>query len=170
MHTIKMLDFTMRKLLLTICILSLSGVAMSEGIFLHSYNELSDRYAILDEHGNTGVLYLSENGSQKPEKDAFAYMLVSPISKSDWIERMKAGEPPILHTEIASESAVLSSTKESDFSFKWAHDGLSVALLYKNIPIAFATLSRKFGYSKSVTENTPIVNVWDESLFGELFN
>jgi hypothetical protein len=143
---------------------------MSEGLFLHSFNEVSERFAILDEYGKTGVLYLSEAGSQKPEKDAFAYMLIDPISKVEWKERMLAGEPPILHNELVSETAILRNTHESDFGFLWAPDGLSVALIYKDSPIAFTSLNSKYGYSKAVNENSPIVNVWDGELFAQLFN
>jgi hypothetical protein len=147
----------------------LPGITMSEGIFIHSYNEVSGRYAILDEHDKTGVLYLSEEGSQKPVKDAFAYMQEPPIEKEIWTEKMKAGESPVLHTEIASETAVIPITKNNEFSFLWANNGLAVALLYKGKEIAFISLNEKYGFSKAVTKESPIVNLWNQSLYEQLF-
>ncbi|EPM7912004.1 hypothetical protein ACTQ76_004676 [Vibrio alginolyticus] len=47
---------------------------MSEGLFLSSYNEVSERYAILDEFEESGVLYLTKPQTQKPERDAVAYI------------------------------------------------------------------------------------------------
>jgi hypothetical protein len=147
-----------------------SGVTMAENMFIHSYNTVSERYAILDEFGNTGVLYLSEKGSQKPEKDALAYMQVSPIDEETWKEKMRAGEPPVLHIGIASKEAVIAITKENDFSFRWSNDGQAVALIYKGKAITFISLSEKYGFSKAVIKDTKIVKPWDQSLYEQLFN
>jgi len=142
---------------------------MAGGLFIHSYNESSERYAILDEFEKTGVLYLSEKGSQKPQKDAFAYMQTLPIDKEVWKERMRAGEPPTLHTEIASNQAVITNTRKEDFSFKWSISGEAVALLYKGNPIAFIDLNEKYGFSKAVIAESPIVNPWDNMLYEKIF-
>lgn len=142
---------------------------MAEGIFINSYNSLSDRYAILDEQDESAVLYLSEKGSQRPIKDAFAYMRIEPIDIDSWKDRMKAGEPPVLHKELASEQAVILTTKESDFSFTWSNDGDAVSLRYLNQPIAFISIDETFGFSKSVVKDSPVVNLWNEELFSSLF-
>ena len=39
---------------------SFPGAAMPEGLFLNSYNEVSERYAGLDEFNLSGVLYLTK--------------------------------------------------------------------------------------------------------------
>jgi hypothetical protein len=46
---------------------------MPEGLFLNSYNEVSERYAVLDEFNLSGVLYLTKPKSQEPIRDAVAY-------------------------------------------------------------------------------------------------
>jgi hypothetical protein len=163
-----MLGLNMKKSILLLLIL-FSGISMAEGIFIHSYNETSGRYAILEEYGEAGMLYLSEEGGQKPAKDAFAYMMVPPIDKETWKERMKGGGPPVLHAEIASQSAVITTTKEKDFSFLWSNNGQAVALLYKGEAIAFISINEKYGFSKAVTEKSPIVNPWDQHLYEQLF-
>ena len=160
----------MLRYLVVIFTLFYSGVGMAEGIFINSYNNLSDRFAILDEQDESAVLYLSEKGSQKPIKDAFAYMRIEPIDIDSWKNRMRAGEPPVLHKKLASKQAVILMTKESDFSFTWSNDGNSVFLRYLNKPIAFVSIGETLGFSKSVVKDSPIVNQWNEELFSSLFN
>ncbi|MCF6189645.1 MAG: hypothetical protein L3J51_04130 [Cocleimonas sp.] len=143
---------------------------MAEGIFIHAYNEVSKRYVILDELDDSSIMYLSEVGSQKPVKDAFAYMRIQPVDLPTWKKHMKRRGAPILHTDIASKEATISNAKESDFSFLWAPGGESVALIYKNNPIAFISLKEKYGFSKAVSKKTPIVNPWNEEIFSLLFN
>ncbi|HCE2442232.1 TPA: hypothetical protein NGU06_004518 [Vibrio parahaemolyticus] len=142
---------------------------MSEGLFLSSYNNVSDRYAILDEFDQSGVLYLTKPESQKPERDAVAYIQYDPVSEDTWNQKMRAGEPPQLHEGLASEIAVIVKTEEQDFSFLWSADGNSVALLYKSAPIAFVTQSEKYGFSKAVVSDSPIVSAWNSKKFNELF-
>ena len=158
----------MKHILFILCTL-MSGVVMSEGLFLSSYNKVSDRYAILDEFDQSGVLYLTKPETQEPERDAVAYIHYAPVSKETWKQRMRAGEPPQLHEGVASEVAVIAKTAGQDFSFLWSADGNSVALLYKNAPIAFVTQSEKYGFSKAVVSDSPIVSAWDAEKFNELF-
>ena len=54
----------MIKYIYLILLLSLSGNTMAEGIFIHSFNKISNRYVILDELNDSAVMYLSEVGSQ----------------------------------------------------------------------------------------------------------
>ncbi len=158
----------MRKLLLLFTILY-SGNALSEPLFLTSYNSVSERFAILDEFANAGVLYLTKKRTQEPERDAFAYMMIELIEHETWKKRMQEGEPPLLSKSIASGSSVIKGTKESGFSFAWSTDGESVALLYKGTPIALSTIKHKYGFSKAVIKETPIVNPWDEQTYNEIF-
>jgi hypothetical protein len=155
--------------LVLLLLLLFSGCVMAEGIFIHSYNEQSNRFAILDELDESAILYLSEIGSQKPEKDAFAYMRVEPLELSVWKDWMSNGKPPVLHFEIASKEAIITFSKELDFSFLWTVDGESVALLHNKIPIAFIYKNEKYGYSKAVSKSSPIVNVWNQDLYDKLF-
>lgn len=143
---------------------------MSEGLFLNLYNEVSERYAILDEADHSGVLYLTAPETQKPERDAVAYIQYDPVSEETWKQKIRAGEPPQLHERLVSEVAVIAKTVEQDFSFLWSVDGHSVALLYKNEPIAFVTQSEKYGFSKAVVSDSPLVFVWDSERFSELFD
>ena len=158
----------MKKRLFILCTL-MSGVVMSEGLFLSSYNEVSERYAILDEFDESGMLYLTEPQTQKPERDAVAYIQYAPVSKETWKQKMRSGEPPQLPLGLVSKTAVIEKTVEQDFSFQWSADGNSVALLYRTAPIAFVTKSEKYGFSKAVVSDSPVVSVWSSEKFSELF-
>lgn len=152
-----------------VCVVLASGTVMAEGLFIHSYNESSKRFAILDELDESAVLYLSESGSQKPIKDAFAYMRIPPIDIETWKKRMRAGGPPVLHTEIASNDAVIAISKESDFNFLWSKTGNDVSLTYRGKPIAFISLNEQYGYSKAASKTSPVVNPWDQKLYDVIF-
>ncbi|MCX2781522.1 hypothetical protein OQJ46_00780 [Microbulbifer thermotolerans] len=142
---------------------------MADGIFIYSYSETSQRFVILDELGEVAFIYLSEKGSQKPEKDALAYMRITPPKEVSWKEMAEAGKPPILSEEYASSMAVLQESKESHFAFKWSVDGESAALLYKGSPIAFISSESEYGYSKAVSKSNPISSPWDQNLYEQIF-
>ncbi|WP_420589495.1 hypothetical protein [Bacterioplanoides sp.] len=142
---------------------------MAEGLFLHSYNENSKRFAILDEQGDVAFLYLSEIGKQRPERDSVAYMLTEPQKGIDWQLLANEGLPPQISKELASKSAVISLTKESDLSFHWSNDGHAVALLYKKDPITFVTINDKLGYSKAVIKDIGLANAWNQAKYESIF-
>lgn len=106
----------MKNILFILCTL-MSGVVMSEGLFLSSYNEVSERYAILDESEESGMLYLTKPQTQKPERDAVAYIQYVPVSKETWKQKMRAGEPPQLHEGLVSKTAVIEKTVEQVLAF-----------------------------------------------------
>lgn len=115
---------------------------MPEGLFLNSYNEVSERYAVLDEFNLSGVLYLTKPKSQEPIRDAVAYIQYEPLSQKAWRQKVVVGEPPTLHKGQVSKIAIIEKASEQDFSFLWSTDGNSVALLYRSEPIAFVTQSK----------------------------
>lgn len=142
---------------------------MDELLFLNSHNPVSDRFIILDEMDDVAFIYLTEKGSQQPSKDAIAYMRIDPPKKVNWNEIAKNGEPPILSEELASDSAVIRNTHESQFDFAWSKDGESAALLFENTPIAFVTAKENIGFSKAVCKPNNLTNPWSQELFEQLF-
>lgn len=145
------------------------GAAMAEGLFLSSHSDISDRFAILDETEQVAFLYLTQQGTQKPEKDAIAYMRISPPESIDWQEMAETGLPPILSAKLASTQAVISDSNEHQFSFVWSQDGTTVALIYNGNPIAFVSISEPIGYSKAVAKENKLTNPWDQVLYDKLF-
>jgi hypothetical protein len=130
---------------------------------------VSGRYAILDEDEQSGVLYLTQPGTQKLERDALAYIQYQPLSEKAWRSTRCNGGLPSLHEGLVSKHAVIMDTSEQDFGFLWSSDGHSVALLYKQAPIAFVTPGEKYGFSQAVISDSPIVSAWDSEKFSQLF-
>ncbi|MFY0701413.1 MAG: hypothetical protein JXR04_11355 [Bermanella sp.] len=159
-----------RNIAVLIASLFISGVSMAEGLFIHSHSDVSGRFAILDEDEQVAFLYLSKPYTQEPEKDAIAYMRVSPPKDVDWAQMAKSGMPPVLSEKFASSTATIRSAKESQFSFQWSIDGNSAALLYNGKPIAFVSSSEPIGYSKAVAKENKLTNPWSESLYDKLFS
>jgi hypothetical protein len=142
---------------------------MPADLFLQSQSPSSHRYAVLEDDGVTAFLYLTEPGVPRPVKDVIVYSRVPPVEKLEW-ERIKTnGEPPRLRADVASTTAVVTSPEASEFAFQWSADGEAVAVLRNGIPMAMATTTERFGYSKAVTVASPFANPWSESHFQALF-
>lgn len=142
---------------------------MAKDIFVHSHNPTSNRLAVFQDDESVAYLYLTKPGTQKPEKDAIAYSRVPLVAKVDWSKIKETGETPHLSQDIASSTAVVKNPLESEFSFKWSTDGHAVALFRNSVPIAFASASDKFGYSKAVAKSSPLANAWDQKRYEALF-
>jgi len=160
----------MGKIITLIIGIFITGSCMAEGIFIHSHNEVSNRFALLDETDNVAFLYLTEPGEQSPSKDAIAYMRIRPPVKFDWKTATSNGEPPLLPIEFASEKAVITNTNTADFFFKWSLDGNAVVLNYKNEPIAFVAASESTGFSKAVSIDNALTNAWNQVLYTKYFD
>lgn len=143
--------------------------AMAQGIFLTSSHPVSRRVAILEDDTEVAYLYLTAPETQRPEKDAIVYTRVPPVSKVNWERIRQTGETPMLREDLASSTAILLAPQEREFSFKWSHDGNSVAVLRNGIPMAFATMSERFGYSKAVSVSSPLANAWNQPKYTSLF-
>jgi hypothetical protein len=159
----------MIRVALLLLVVYLSGAAMAEEIFIHSYSPVSARLAILDDNQRVAYLYLTARGTQKPERDVIAYTRVAPTTTPDWAEMAKNGDAPLLPKEFASPVAVIPAPVASEFSFKWSRDGVSVALLRNGQPIAFASLSDRLGYSKAVAKSGALANAWSQERYDKIF-
>ncbi|RLJ37531.1 hypothetical protein C8C98_1247 [Acidovorax sp. 106] len=142
---------------------------MAKDIFVHSHNQTSNRQAVFQDDESVAYLYLTRPGTQKPEKDAIAYSRVPLVAEVNWSKVNETRETPLLSQDIASSTALVENPLEADFSFKWSTDGHAVALLRNSIPIAFASASDKFGYSKAVAKSSPLANAWDQKRYEALF-
>jgi hypothetical protein len=128
----------MLRFLLT-TLLCLAFPAMAQGLFLQTQHTESKRFAVFHDNERVGYLYLTAPGVQRPERDAIAYSRVPPVDREEWLAAVKAGGTPMPLKELASDTAILAATVQSEFSFKWSRDGDAVALLHNGVPIAFAS-------------------------------
>jgi hypothetical protein len=157
------------KRLFVALLFSFGASAMAQGLFLQSRHEVSKRFAVFEDDERVAYLYLTKPGTQQPEKDAIAYSRIEPVDRVEWEAIKKTGGTPMLMKELASEAAVVKMPIEQEFSFKWSRDGNAIALLRNGAPIAFASASEQFGYSKAVAKASPLANAWDQVKYESLF-
>ncbi|MCA6059616.1 hypothetical protein HUF18_07475 [Thalassolituus sp. ST750PaO-4] len=134
-------------------------------IFIHSHNPTSNRFAILEDNESIAFLYLTEVGTQRPVKDAVVYSRKPLIPKFDWEKVKETADAPPLSQDVASSEAIITTPSEGEFSFKWSFDGNAVALLRNGEPIAFASASEEYGFSKAISKPNPLANAWDQELY-----
>ena len=142
---------------------------MAGEIFIHSHNPTSDRLAILEDNETVAFLYLTHKGTQTPERDAIAYMRITPPDSASWKEMAVKGEPPVLSKEYSSTETVIHNPTAEDFTFLWSEDGESAVLVHKDRPIALVTSTRERGYSRSVSKENPLASPWNQQLYDSLF-
>lgn len=142
---------------------------MAKKIFIHSKNPTSMRLAIFEDNEKVAFLYLTKPDTQTPEKDVVAYSRVPLVASVDWKKIKETGDVPPLTKYVASSLAIIQNPIAAEFSFMWSADGNAVALLRNNRPIAFASTTEKFGYSKAVVRPSALANPWDQQRFEATF-
>lgn len=141
---------------------------MADEIFISDVHPLSQRWAILDDNGNSAWLYLSRPGVQQPEKDAFAYSPVEPAAELN-IDAIRQGIPPILPRDLASDEAVIHAMDTAQINFLWAADGESVAVAYQGRLLAMIVSGSERGYSAALARDGEFGLPWDEAVFERHF-
>lgn len=145
----------------------ISSSCMAE-IFIEQRNKISGRFAILEENGTSAWLYLTPKSGKGIDRDAFVFSPIEPAEKLN-IDEIKNGNTPILTKKFASDSAVIKDITESEISFEWSKDGHSVAVLYKNKPIAFIDSVHKSSFSKALKKEGFFGKPWNQDTYNEIF-
>lgn len=141
-----------------------------KNIYLEDKNSISNRRVKLQRNDFTYYLYLTKFDSNSIDKDALAFMIKNPPKKIKWEKIKKNKKAPYLSKDYVTSYTVIKKIKTTDFKFIWSIDGNSVALLYKNEPIAFIIEEEKIGFSKATKVSSPIVNTWNEEKYQQKFN
>jgi len=144
-----------------------TGNCMAE-LFKDECHPVSGRCVILEDNGSSAWLYMTPKSGEGIENVAFAY---SPIEPADELnkEEIAKGNPPALFKKLASDNAVIYSTKESEFSFKWSLNGESIALLYKDNPIAMIYEGNQRGFSKALSQKSIFGEPWSQDVYSSEF-
>jgi hypothetical protein len=138
-------------------------------IFLEHQHAASRRLVVLEADDRCAWLYLTEPGSRRPERDAFAYS-PGPLTTAEQVRaEAKEGLAPSLPSDYASGRAVIADARAEDFTFLWAADGESVALLRRDEPIAMIVAGSKRGHSKALARSAPHGEPWDEVAYERAF-
>jgi hypothetical protein len=140
---------------------------MHTGPFISEQNPTSRRWAVFEDDGVSGWLYLTEPGSENPTSDCWVYNCVGVTESADkYMARGVAPPAPASYTDTNSEITV---GDESAFGFRWAEDGESVAIFINDLLMGFIISGQKRGYSRNLVKNGPWGNPLDEGLYKTVF-
>lgn len=159
----------MHGILLAVFLAATPAASAAQDIFLQSQHPVSKRMAVLKDDGHTAFLYLTQPAIPKPVKDAVVYSRVPPGDAVDWARIKQTGETPQLSKAVASSSVIIAVPRKTEFKFQWSADGHSVAVLRNGVPLAFASMQERYGFSKAVALASPLANPWDQARYVALF-
>lgn len=108
---------------------------MSKRIFLSHNNKSSGRWAVFEDDGVSGWLYLTNPNDQKPIADCWIYNRIQAIEPAEILEYRNG--PPPASSEYACLGALIFDVVEKDIQIRWSDDGNAVSLLINEIPMGY---------------------------------
>jgi len=136
--------------------------------FLSQQHPKSKRWAVFEDDGRSGWLYMTKQGSQDVVSDCWIYNRVR-APEAAQIEEFRDGPPPAIKG-VVGEGALVEAPDEADMRFVWSEDGHSVAFIVEDIPLGFIVKPGKRGYCRNLLESCPWGKVWDQALFEKIFD
>src|SRR5687768_17060835 len=94
------------------------------GPYLNEQHATSRRYAIFEDDGRTGWLYLTAPDGPRPVADVWVYNRSAPPDRPGDLDRSR---PPPMTGEFAGVGAVVEEPDRSSWRFRWSADGEAVA-------------------------------------------
>jgi hypothetical protein len=137
------------------------------GPFVSEQNPTSRRWAVFEDDGVSGWLYLTEPESERPTSDCWIYNGLA-ITESAEEYRSRGMAPPAPSSYIGPEAEMIEAD-ESAFSFQWAHDGESVALFMNDLLMGFIVSGQQRGFSRYLVKEGSWGNPLDEELYSIVF-
>lgn len=125
---------------------------MQTGPLISEQNPTSRRWAVFEDDGISGWLYLTEPESEKPIADCWIYNRVAVTKSAD--EYISGGTAPPAPSSYTTPDAEMTAD-ETDLTFLWAGDGESVALFIKGSLVGFVVSGRQRGYSRNLVKEGP---------------
>ncbi len=138
-----------------------------ENLFLDDQHPSSRRFAVLEDDGTSAWLYLTEPNSRKPSGDAWVFNRI-PAPPSAAIKSYRGGPPPAAQG-FASDTARCQAPTNHDWSFVWAADGESVAVLKDDAPVACIVAGTKGGFSRELLKDGPWGHLWSAKVYEKTF-
>lgn len=139
-----------------------------ENLFIDDQHPKSRRFAVLEDDGTSAWLYLTKPDDQTPIADIWVFNRIDapPVSA---IESYRGSPPPAAIGYTNSETALIKSPLDHEWSFLWSPDGESVAALKDDVPVAFLVSDEKQGYSRELIQDGPWGRIWSEERFQTTF-
>jgi hypothetical protein len=125
----------------------------------------SRRWAVFEDDGVSGWLYLTFPGIERPAADCWIYNRVAAPERLNPAEHF--GGPPLAIRSVVKRGSRL--RRAPKVKFGWAEDGESVALFIGGEPWGMIVKGEKRGYSICLAKDCSWGHPWDERLFQTLF-
>lgn len=127
----------------------------------------SRRWAVVEDDGQAGWLYLTEPDIPKPVAHCWLYNRVRYIEPAQ-IEEYRGAAPPAPRG-IARDEGVKNQIVPSLISFRWTRDGHSVACLHAESPLGFIVDAKSPGCGRYLIKSSPWGEPWDQGHYEALF-
>jgi hypothetical protein len=128
---------------------------------------LSLRWAVFEDDGVSGWLYLTEPRQMRPVADCWIYNRIEDIAASAF--SITPGSPPPACTEFIIPGAQYARRDSPEVAFEWTLDGEGVAVRINGTPVGFIAPGTAKGYSRFLAMESPWGKPWDAELFARLF-
>jgi hypothetical protein len=138
-----------------------------EGPYISEQHAVSRRWAILEDDGRVGWLYLTAPDSVKPISDCWLYNRVPAPERCD-IDAMQEGDAPIVPHFAAAPDASMSPSEDS-LRLRWSADGESVAAFASGELLGFIPAGYQRGFSRHLRASGAFGSVLDTGMFATLF-
>lgn len=115
--------------------------------FIREQHPVSRRYAVFEDDGTSGWLYLTAPDEHRLVADAWVYNRVAPPEN---VKSTRPRPPPLI-ARFAAEGAVVTEPTRSVWRFRWSADGEAVALERDGTLVALIARGRKRGYSLHIS-------------------
>jgi hypothetical protein len=127
----------------------------------------SRRWAIFEDDGRSGWLYLTEPDRTAIAGDCWVYNRIPAPDLSE-IAAFRPGPPPAAQG-FAGPAALVVEPDASRMRLLWAGDGGAVALLADGTPLGFLVAGEPRGTSRNLARTGPWGHTWDQSRYERLF-
>jgi hypothetical protein len=138
-------------------------------MFVSEQHPGSRRYAIFEDDGTAGFLYLTRPDDTKPVRDCWIYNRI-PAPEPSEIQSYR-GSPPPAARGFAGPQAHQEQPPEAAVTFLWSVDGDAVCLVIGDVPAGFIVLGddEYGGYSRNLIAAGGWGKPWDEARFQAVF-
>lgn len=134
---------------------------MPPRLFVTCRNDASDRTAIVSEDGDSVWLYLTQRGTERPERDCWLLNTLSAPELPDPTRYRSMGQPPPPPFDELDSEGAMDPPQPSRWSFRWSLDGDAVLVAVDGVPIGAVGAAHTRGFSRYLRRPGPWGKPWD---------
>jgi hypothetical protein len=122
------------------------------GPFISEQHPVSRRYAVLEDDGRTGWLYLTVGRESRPVADVWVYNRFAPTEQ---VENDDRSRPPAIVKRFTAGDVAVDDPGRFEWRFRWSADGEAVALLRDGVIVALIGRGERRGCSAGIAAACP---------------